>query len=110
MQENFNLFLENSQYHTSGMRGMILFTFSFVRIPESTRQNISTLKSNTCGTGLTALRLRHRHRYWLMACTNEVASWEVLETMTIDGSTIKSMCELRIVKTMCSESSLDLIA
>lgn len=42
-------------------------TFSFVRNPEITLQKISTLNSNTWGTGLTALRLKHKQRYWLIA-------------------------------------------
>ena len=49
------------------MRMEQLRTLSFVRNPEITLQKISTLNSNTWDTGLTALRLKHKQRYWLIA-------------------------------------------
>ena len=49
------------------LREARLRTLSFVRNPEITLQKISTLNSNTWGTGLTALRLKHKQRYWFIA-------------------------------------------
>ena len=85
-------------------------TLSFVRRPVITRQKISTLISNTCGTGLTAFLLRLRHRYWFAICTNGVASWDELEWMSDDGDTKTSMCALRMTSTICRERSLERIA
>jgi hypothetical protein len=66
MQENFDFFLQMTLINITA-NGFSLLTLSFVRMPAMTLQNISTLISNTCGTGLTAFRLRLKHRYWLMA-------------------------------------------
>lgn len=84
-------------------------TLSMVLIPDKTLQKISTLISNTCGTGLTALRLKQRHKYWLMACTNVVVSLVLSEWINDDGAVIRGMCEFRMVRTRCRESSLDRI-
>ena len=75
MEEDFDLFLQGvisgeSNANTSES------TFSLVLIPVNILQNISTLISKTCGTGLNAFRLRARQRYCFVALMNVVASFE----------------------------------
>jgi hypothetical protein len=66
VQENFNFFLSGNVRRCHELQSARQ-TLSFVRIPDKTRQNISTLISKTRGTGLTALRLKLKQRYWLIA-------------------------------------------
>lgn len=75
MEEDFDLFLQGV---ISGKSNATMSepTFNLVLIPVNILQNISTLISKTCGTGLKAFRLRAKQRYCFVALMNVVASLE----------------------------------
>jgi hypothetical protein len=74
-------------------------TLSFVRRPDNTLQNISTLSSKTCGTRLTAFRLTVRQRYCFVAWINGVLSFDDDEYIIDQGSTKMFMCDFKMVNT-----------